>query len=132
MGKIGVMMELATLLHQAETASVDKRIERRDAIAAYGSRAIDGVQPWLASPSLAAFAIRVIERVGSNGEPVLASKVLRSARSKAPSAVSADIDWALKQIKVQSHPSAPARPHGPTPRVAPRRSVSSIPRGRAR
>jgi hypothetical protein len=126
------MMELAALLHQAETASVGDRIERRDAIAAYGARAIDGVQPWLTSPALAAFAVRVIERVGSNGEPVLASKVLRSARSKAPSAVSADIDWALKQIKVQNDPSAPARPKRPAPKVAPHWNVSNVPRGRAR
>jgi hypothetical protein len=125
-------MELATLLHQAETASAGERIERRDAIAAYGARAIDRVQPWLTSPAMAAFAVRVIERVGCNGEPTQASKALRSARSKAPSAVTADIDWALKQIKIQSHRSAPAPQQRTAPRVAPRSYDRAVPLGRAR
>jgi hypothetical protein len=124
------MMELATLLHQAEAASASVRIERRDSIAAYGARAIDAVSPWLKSPRLAAFAVRVIERVGVGGEPVLASKVLRSARSVVPAYVRADVDWALDHIKTQGRLALPS----PRPRAVPhpRSVVSSGPRGRAR
>jgi hypothetical protein len=92
-------MDLLVLLHQAETASPTQRIEWRDRIAAHGARAIEGVRPWLASPALAAFAIRVIERAGTNGDATQATKVLRSARSKVPPAAKGDVDWALKQLR---------------------------------
>lgn len=124
-------MELATLLHQAEAASASVRIERRDDIAAYGARAIDAVSPWLRSPRLAAFAVRVIEQVGVGGEPVLASKALRSARSVVPAHVSGDVTWALRRIKAQGRAALPA----PRPRAAATRArsvASSGPRGRAR
>ena len=129
-------MKLATLLHEAETASVAVRIDFRDGLAAFGAGAIDAVRPWLANPAMAAFAIRVIERVGINGEPALASKVLRSARSTAPAAVSGDFDWALKQIKAQG-PGAPERSsparHGPlTSSFRPSSRLTTAPRGRAR
>lgn len=124
-------MELATLLHQAEAAPASVRIERRDDIAAYGARAIDAVSPWLTSPKLAAFAVRVIEQVGVRGEPVLASKALRSARPTVPAHVSGDVAWALAQIKAQGRAPVPApRPRAAATRV---RSVASRgPRGRAR
>lgn len=123
-------MELATLLRQAERASASGRIERRDSIAAYGERAVEAVRPWLESPKLAAFAVRVIERVGVGGEPVLASKVLRSARSLVPVNVRADVEWAIEHIKVQGRPARPS----PRPRAAPRprSTVWSGPRGRTR
>lgn len=129
-------MKLAALLQEAERASVTARIDSRDGLAAFGSRAIDAVRPWLADPAMAAFAIRVIERVGTNGEPVLASKVLRSARSTVPAAVRGDIDWALKQIKargrvVPERPS-PARCEPPTSTFRARSRVATAPRGRAR
>lgn len=43
-------------------------------------RAIEGVEPWLTDGALAAFAIRVIWRVGEQGEPAAAVEVLRAAR----------------------------------------------------
>ena len=122
-------MELTTLLDRAEAASPSVRIERRDAIAAFGPRANDAVSPWLKSPKLAAFAVRVIEQVGGGGEPLLASKALRSARGVVPTHVSADIAWALDHIKAQSRP-----PSAPPPRAAATRArpmASSGPRRRA-
>lgn len=92
-------MDLLELLRQAETASPMQRIEWRDRIAAHGARAIEGVRPWLASPVLAAFAIRVIERAGTNGDATHATEVLRSARSRVPPVAKADVDWALKQLR---------------------------------
>ncbi len=134
-------MELAALLHEAETASPMHRIEWRDRIAAHGVRAIEAVRPWLASPVLAAFAIRVIERAGTNGEAHLATQVLRSARSSVPPTVRGDLDWALQQLRARSQPvpAAPA-PMAPAPTVAPpirpvrreRPYLSTVARRRAR
>lgn len=125
-------MELATLLHEAEAASASVRIERRDNIAAYGARAIDAVSPWLKSPRLAAFAVRVIEQVGVDGEPVLASKALRSARSLVPTHVSGDVDWALKHIQAQGRGPLPTPQAARAAAPRSRSLVSSGPRGRAR
>lgn len=109
-------MELVALLEAAATASPQRRIEWRDRIAAYGVRGIEGVRPWLGHPILAAFAIRVIARAGTNGEAALATQVLRSARATVPPAVSGDIDWALQQLR---HRSRPVPRSTPAPTVAP-------------
>lgn len=110
------MMDLAPLLEEAEAASPANRIELRDRIAAHGSRAIEGVKPWLADPVLAAFAIRVIERAGTNGEAEHASQVLRSARTKVSKAVKGDIDWALHQLRARAQ-SASRTSHADRPRT---------------
>jgi len=93
-------MEFASLLEEAKAAPPDRRIEWRDRIVAYGARGIEGVQPWLSSPTLAAFAIRVIERAGANGEAVLATRILRSARKGVPEVVAGDVDWALQRLRL--------------------------------
>ena len=98
-------MKLALLLEEARTASPARRIEWRDRIAAFGPRAIEGVRPWLSSPVLAAFAVRVIERAGASGETSLAAGVLRSARTTVPPAVAADIDWAIQRLRATSQPA---------------------------
>jgi hypothetical protein len=103
-------MELTTLLQAAETASPMHRIEWRDRIASHGARAIEAVRPWLASPVLAAFAIRVIERAGTNGEAALATQVLRSARPKVPAAEKGDVRWALQRLRLRSQPGAATVP----------------------
>lgn len=97
-------MDLTALLEHARSATPARRIESRDGIAAYGALAIEGVRPWLADGVLAAFAVRVIERAGINGEPALASKVLRSARATVPPGVTDDIEWALQQLRAASRP----------------------------
>jgi hypothetical protein len=95
-------MQLSALLQEAESASPTQRIEWRDRIAAHGARAIEEVRPWLRSPALAAFAVRVIERAGVEGEPDLAIEALKSSRSKVPAPVKGDVDWALRRLKVLS------------------------------
>lgn len=133
----GGMMELSALLNEAETASPMRRIEWRDRIAAHGARAIEGVRPWLASPVLAAFAIRVIERAGTDGEATVAIQVLRSARSTVPPAEKGDIGWALQRLRLRSQP-APATAPPPTalPPIKPvrgeRLQLSTVARRRAR
>ncbi len=103
-------MELAALLEQARSATPERRIESRDGIAAYGALGIDGVRPWLVDGALAAFAVRVIERAGINGESALASKVLRSVRTTVPPAVTEDVAWALEHLRAAAHPKPAASP----------------------
>ena len=127
-------MKLALLLEEARSASPARRIEWRDQIAAFGPRAIESVRPWLSSPVLAGFAIRVIERAGAAGETTLAAQVLRSSRTTVPPAVAADIDWALKRLRAASQPtesrdasSAGTKPATPVRSGPPQRR--STPRG---
>jgi hypothetical protein len=127
-------MKLALLLEEARTASPASRIEWRDRIAAFGPRAIEGVQPWLSSPVFAGFAIRVIERAGAAGETTLAAQVLRSARTTVPHVVAADIDWALQRLRATSRPteSSDSSPAGAKPATPVRSSPlrrRSAPRG---
>jgi hypothetical protein len=112
-------MNLSSLLEEARTATPANRILWRDPIALHGRVAIDGVEPWLQDSTLAAFAIRVIQRVGAQGEPGAATKALRSARSRAPAHIQGDIDWALAELKpaarkplveISASPPAASRP----------------------
>jgi hypothetical protein len=104
-------MELDALVKQAQAAPPMKRIDWRDPIAAHGTRAIAAVQPWLTDPALAAFAVRVIERVGADDHATEAVQVLRGARSNVPPFVRTDVDWALRHLRVE-----PAGANARTPR----------------
>ncbi len=115
-------MQLVVLLDQARTASPGERIEWRDRIAPYGQRAIDGVTPWLADSVLAAFAIRVIWRVGQAGSPEEATRALRAARGRLSPSDRRDADWALADLKRTAH----AAPAAGTER--PSVAISTVPR----
>ena len=104
------VMELADLLESARLASPGQRIESRSAIAAFGAEGIEGVRPWLGDDVLAAFAVRVIEQAGVNGQPELATKVLRAARTTVPEGVVDDVTWALARIHDVAHPKVVATP----------------------
>jgi len=106
---------LATLLARAEGADPAHRIDLRDPIAAHGVDAIEAVVPWLKDPALAAFAIRVIARVGQDGEREAAQAALRAARRKMDDRLRADADWALGVLKLAP---APAPAPAPEPAVA--------------
>ncbi len=108
-------MELTALLETARSAPPDRRIESRDQIAAFGALAIEGIRPWLTDDALAAFAVRVIERAGINGESQLAAKVLRAARSKVPAGVTDDVVWALERLRAASRPKPPPPPAAAAP-----------------
>ncbi|MDA8238157.1 MAG: hypothetical protein M0T75_09810 [Chloroflexi bacterium] len=101
-------MELAALLEEARRATPDRRIEWRDRIAAHGRPAIDGVDQWLADGMLAAFAVRVIERVGANGEAAAASRALRGGRARVPANVQGDVDRALQHLREATRRAARA------------------------
>jgi hypothetical protein len=122
------LMELAALLAEARDAGPVRRIEWRDRLAGYGERAIDAVKPWLGDPALAAFAIRVIERAGEEGQAEVATKVLRSARKVAPANVQGDLDWALARIKVAMRPAPIPQPSAATLRAGAVSPTRALPR----
>ncbi len=111
---------LATLLARAEGADPAHRIDLRDPIAAHGAAAIEGVTPWLKDPALAAFAIRVIARVGLDGEREAAQTALRAARRRLDERLRADADWALGVLKLA--PAPPSEPVTARRTAAPRRA----------
>lgn len=121
-------MQLASLLEEARGASPDRRILWRDQLAPFGTRAIDGVEPWLTNGVLAAFAVRVILRVGQQGERQAAAKALRAARRRVPEQVQGDVDWALAALRLEAREDAaalkalamPAVPPTPVRAVQPR------------
>lgn len=119
---------LDRLLDCAKRAGPADRIAWRDPIAAHGAAAIDALTPWLASPTLAGFAIRVIERAGANGEQEVARRALRRARPRLDVHLCADVDWALRQLRGGTTPAS-AGPSPAAARVAPR---SEAPRYAAR
>jgi hypothetical protein len=89
---------LRVLLEAADTAGPHERIQYRDPIARHGLAAIEAMTPWLVDRRLGAFAVRVITRVGENGDRDHAITVLRRSRTKAPPYVQADINAALRRL----------------------------------
>ena len=89
---------LRRLLQAADSAGPHERIRYRDPIARHGPAAIEAMTPWLVDRRLGAFAVRVITRVGENGDPDHAVTVLRRWRTKAPPFVQSDINAALRRL----------------------------------
>lgn len=112
-------MQLVSLLEEAQVASPGSRILWRDQLAPFGMRAIEGVQPWLSSGVLAAFAVRVILRVGQQGESVAAAKALRAARRRVPAEVQPDVEWALASLRLAAREAAAAEKAVATPPATP-------------
>lgn len=120
-------MQLVSLLEEAQVAAPDRRILWRDQIAPFGKRAIEGVEPWLASGVLAAFAVRVILRVGQQGEPEAAAKALRAARRRVPAQVQGDVEWALASLRLAAREAAAAEKALATPTVTPSAPARRVP-----
>lgn len=99
---------LTALLARAERADPATRIDLRDPIAAHGAAAIEALTPWLKVPALAAFAIRVIARIGLDGERSAAQATLRQARRRLDERLRADVDWALASLRVGRPAATPA------------------------
>lgn len=97
MSAVNETQDLDRLLVHARGADPADRIEYRDQIAAHGALAIEAMTDWLADPRLAAFAIRVLERIGrdaSNRAAVI--DVLAAVdRSELPAHLIGDLDAAL-------------------------------------
>ncbi len=111
---------LTELIATATAADPVDRIQWRDPIAAFGASAIEAVTPWLKDPTMAAFAIRVIVRIGTDGERDLAISTLRTARRRFDTQLRADADWALGALKVVVASGASTVSRTPAARLAPR------------
>lgn len=111
-------MQLAGLLEKARTADPGERIQWRDQLVPFGTKAIDAVAPWLSDQVLAAFAVRVIVRVGETGEPEAAAKAIRSARTRVPESIRGDLDWALTTLKAAKLSADAELAPAPTPSKA--------------
>ena len=54
--------------------------------------------PWLADRVLSAFAIRMIQYAGANGDHETAIRTLKEGRASVPPFVREDVDYALRQL----------------------------------
>ena len=110
------MSDLDDLLTQAREADPGVRITLRDPIAAQGDLAIEAMTDWLGDPRLAAFAVRVLERIGREHAHRLAVVEALSAvdRAELPQHLISDLDGALAALGSARQPSGRrvARPPG--------------------
>jgi hypothetical protein len=92
------MAELMDLLAAAKRASGTERIDYRDGIASFGIEAIPAMRDWLSDPALGAFAVRVLERIGS--EPSTRRAAIAALTSAEPPTdpISRDIAAALARL----------------------------------
>jgi hypothetical protein len=99
---------LEGLLGAARDASPSDRIEFRDSIATHGEDAIVAMTDWLGEPRLAAFAIRVLERIGRQPETKQAVLEVFAAvdREELPAHLVGDVDQALAGL---GGPRTPAK-----------------------
>jgi hypothetical protein len=104
--------DVQDLLETASRAPAAEWVETyRDALAALGDPAIDGVLPWLADSRLGAYGVGVIERAGREfGHRPAAVRALRAARRDERNKANwRYIDGALERLGS----------HGPPPPVPP-------------
>jgi hypothetical protein len=109
------MVGLDRLLEDARTADPGDRILYRDRVAAQGSVAIPSMKQWLDDPRLAAFAVRVLERIAV--EPTNRRAVLDALTSAEPGGLSVpvaqDVALAIDRLGGRSRLGAPRLPKGP-------------------
>ena len=96
------MTDLDALLMKAREADPGDRIDLRDEIAAHGEAAIEAMNDWLADPRLAAFAIRVLERVGQSPahRPAVLEVLAAIDRDELPPHLESDLNRALGSLGV--------------------------------
>jgi hypothetical protein len=94
------MDELDDLLEAAKRASRLDRISWRDPIAAHGQRAIPRMRGWLDDPEFAAFAVRVLEKIGEQAadQPAVIAALESVGPSETSPAVDRDIASALDRL----------------------------------
>jgi hypothetical protein len=116
---------LDALLAEARDAGPLDRIALRDPIAAQGELAIEAMTDWLGEPRLAAFAVRVLERIGRDPEhrAAVAATLASVDREQQPEPMVRDLDAALAALGVTVARRAPARP----PTAGPSRRPMSLP-----
>jgi hypothetical protein len=101
--------QLDALLDKVRRADRATRIELRDRVAGHGAKAIDPMTDWLDDREFAAFAVRVLERIGRMPgllQPVV--RALSEGHAAASPAIARDIEDALQRLD-----SRLVRPPGP-------------------
>ena len=113
------MSELDDLLTQAREAEPGDRINLRDPIAALGEAAIDAMADWLGDAQLAAFAIRVLERIGQDPDqrPAAIRALTAVDRSELAPHLVGDLDRTLAALGAGKPGARPAssRSHSTRP-----------------
>ena len=106
--------ELDDLLAAARDADPGDRINLRDAIAAHGEVAIDAMTDWLGDTRLAAFAIRVLERIGRelSTRPAVVRVLAAIDRTELPPHLAGDVDRALAALGTVSRAAGAKRDSG--------------------
>lgn len=129
------------LLDEVRRTDRAMRIELRDTVAGYGSAAIGPMAEWLDDREFAAFAVRVLERVGLvEGQLTPVVRALSEAHAAAPmAAIARDIEDALRRLGARlirpeglrsrrsPVPLAPGRPGIPGRRYWAMRTSASYP-----
>lgn len=112
---------LNELLADARDAAPATRIELRDPIANFGTLAVDAMTDWLGDERLAAFAIRVLERIGQDhaNQGAVLDVFEAVDRDELPPHLASDLDQALAKL---GQPRA-------APRAGPRSATVSRPIG---
>ena len=91
--------EFDALLDDVRRADRATRIDLRDRVAGHGAKAIDPMADWLDDREFAAFAVRVLERIGR--APGLLQPVVRAlseGHAAATPAIARDIEDALRHL----------------------------------
>ncbi len=106
------MTDLDELLTRARDAEPAQRIGLRDPIVSQGESAIDAMSDWLGDRRLAAFAIRVLERIGRQpqGRPAVIAVLSEVDRADLPQHLLGDLDRSLTALG--SPPGQGARKSG--------------------
>jgi hypothetical protein len=124
------MAHLDDLLTHAREAEPADRINLRDPIAAHGDLAIEAMTDWLGDPRLAAFAIRVLERIGraagerSEDRTTVIGLLLAVDREELGPHLARDVEQALVNLGVPKgrpprRPASRARASTPTRPISP-------------
>jgi hypothetical protein len=102
---------LDQLLRDAAAADGMSRIEYRDRIAAFGVKAIARLEPWLADPRLAAFAVRTIERAAALADAAVQARAALE-RADASAFARDDVEAALARLGGRARPPLPPLSRG--------------------
>jgi hypothetical protein len=102
---------LDAFLAQARDADPGNRINLRDPIAAHGELAIEAMTDWLGDTRLAAFAIRVLERIGLSdvNRAAVIDALWAVDRVELPPHLVRDLDEALRGLGAASSRRTRAR-----------------------
>lgn len=108
---------LDVLLQKVQGVPLNERMHHRNEVAAFGAAALDAVSPWLQDPRMAAFAIRVIGKIGDHdADRAVALERLRACRPRLDPNHQSDVDEVLARWGERATP-ARIRPVSAGPKI---------------